>query len=206
MYTYEQVKKAYSSKGYVFFGEKQFDLNIFGVRSPNRNQAIDSFDDKLGCAYIDLNGKPAVKIWKATTDPGLTHMQRPTFQAAIERGTAILCEGQYRAAYRVGYHGSGNWRHRALIQVGPVRIYRDKNRDTILDVDGVPITKGNFGINIHAASLWRAEGKIGLYSAGCQVIQEPKDYFDLMDLCKRQESMGLGSSFTYTLFLESEIA
>lgn len=131
------------------------------------------------------------------------HLTRPKFAAAIKDGTAILKTGQYRGAYQLGRHGSGAWQHDALIQVKPVTIYRDANRDAILDTD-VKETTGLYGINIHAASLWQDLDRIGEYSAGCQVLRRAIDLAKLVDLCRQQiRHIGV-NSFTYTLLDESD--
>ena len=199
------LKKVYKAKGYAYFDSGNYNLNIFGIRSANRDQTEDKFDDILGVAYIDSVGKETLSTYAATTDPGLNHLVNPKFREAIKNGTAILKEGQYRAAYKLGHHGAGRWIHKALIQVRPVTCYRDANRDVILDTSGKE-SSGLYGINIHAASLLNALDKIGDYSAGCQVIKHSTHLSELVQLCRRQELEGLGSTFTYTLFDESDFA
>ena len=46
-----------------------------------------------------------------------------------------MAEGQWRACWTLGIMGSGNWKHPALIQVGEIGIYRDTNRDAIMNMD-----------------------------------------------------------------------
>jgi len=204
-FTTNDLKKAYAAKGYAYFAGGNYNLNIFGIRSAKRDQSCDKFDDLLGVSYVDAVGKEVLVLYAATTDPGLEHLVNPQFREAIKNGTAILKEGQYRAAYQLGWHGSGRWRHHALIQVRPVTCYRDANRDSILDTSGKEST-GLYGINIHAASLLKVLDKIGAYSAGCQVIRHSAHMQDLAQLCRRQAIEGLGSSFTYTLFDEEDFA
>lgn len=198
---YEAVRALYERRDFAFF-EGAYNLNIFGVRAANRDQAGDCFDDLIGVAYTDDDSARTVAVFPATTDPGVTHMTDPVFAAAKANGTAILKEGQYRSAYVLGMHGRGNWRHRALQQVRPVVVYRDNNRDTQLDMISYATSEGLFGINIHGASLWGEAERIGAYSAGCQVIKKGDDLRRLTTLCGRQIELRGWNSFTYTLFLQ----
>ena len=59
----------------------------------------------------------------------------------------------------------------------------------------------NFGINIHRASL-KNDGvtpEVGVWSAGCQVWQDVRDFQRMLELCYIQkETLGY-ETFTYTL-------
>lgn len=193
-------------KGYVFFDDGIYNLNLFGVRSANREQAADRFDDVIGVAYKSREDGWLLEAFEATVDPGVAHMTQPVFDAAIKDGTAILAPGQYRGVYQLGTHGRGNWRHEALQQVRPIKIYRDRNRDTTLDMLSYATTDGLYGINLHAASLWRDVEHIGRYSAGCQVVRRPEDFRRLIALCKKQYRHRGWNTFTYTLLDEKDIA
>jgi hypothetical protein len=198
-----QIAAAYKAEKYAWF-TKPHDLNVFGVRSANRDQTADRFDDLIGCAWNDGTGLQ-VRTWAATTDPGLTHLVAPQFDEAKRNGTAILKAGQYRRSHALGFHGTGAWRHEALVQIGPVAIHRDADRDAKLNTKAAT-TSGLYGINIHAASLWRRLDKIGAYSAGCQVFQDHRHLAELIALVRRQQSAGLGAAITYTLFDEADFS
>ena len=199
-----QLLAAYRRLNYVVFDSGPHDLNIFGIRSRGRDQSGDAFDDLIGF-FRFVHGQPVALFFPATTDPGLSALRDPSFPEAIRNGTAILKEGQYRSAYRIGLHGMGKWRHQALVQVRPVTIYRDANRDAVLNTEGVPESMGLFGINIHAASLWNDVARIGNYSSGCQVLQKSRDLRRLIEACGLQVNAGLGSLFTYTLLNEEQL-
>lgn len=202
---YDQIKEAYENLGYKFF-TGDHNLNLFGIRSPNRNQTFDSFDDLIGVAYTDEDNEKIVKIWTATTDPGYLELTDPSFKAAQLNGTAVLKKGQHLGCYRLGLHGSGNWQHLALRQIKPMPLYRDNNRDAILDLnDETKLVVELAGINLHAASKIKDLLKIGRYSAGCQVIQNFEEHQNLMKLVQIQDSKGYGDIISYTLFNQDEI-
>lgn len=202
--TYNKLQKIFKNKGYIWFTNIN-DLNIFGIRNNTNNDQIkDSFNDWIGVAWIDKNGEKNIKVFKATTDPGLKELQDPSFSAAQKDGTAILAEGQYRSAYKLGYHGRGNWQHPALVQVGKVYLYRDNNKDSKLDY----INKQEAlytGINIHASSLWKETQFIGRYSAGCQVFANGNEYYEFIRIVQLQPASGLGDIYTYTLINLSDL-
>lgn len=201
--TYEKVQRVFAKKQYKFF-TGVYDLNIFGIRSNTRDHSKDAFDDLICVAYVNGKNEPVLKTYKGTTDPGLKELLDPSFYAAKVDGTAILFPNQYPQVYKFGTHGTGNYKHSALQQVGPITVYRDSDRNTILNLEGSKKTTGFYGINLHAASLWEDLTSIGRYSAGCQVVRSAKDHKELMDLCIKQIQQGLGDRFTYTLLNEND--
>lgn len=205
--TFDKIKQVCEAKNYWFPKQSSnYDMFVFGVRSFNLNQTSDSFNDVLGIAYY-VGTKSVLILCSGTTDPGKSELTNPSFIAAQQEGTAIVKEGQYRRAYKYGYHGIGNWRHKALIQVAPITIYRDRNGDTTLDIGKeVKTTTGLYGINIHGSTLWdNTELKeIGRYSAGCQVFNKANEYKQFMQTCEYQIKAGLGDTFSYTLFNEHD--
>jgi len=193
------LKTQCKAKGYNFFERGSYNLNLIGIRSNERS--CNSFDDVMCVAYKE-NDKWQLKQYQITTDPGLWELQKPSFVNAQENGTAIMACGQYTSSYALGYHGSGTWRHKALIQVGQIGIYRDKNKDSILDIGGRKEI-GYFGINIHASSLSVKQPLVQNWSAGCQVFANPVEYNEFVVLLEKSVSLW-GNKFTYTLFNESD--
>lgn len=110
------------------------------------------------------------------------------------KGTAILKEGQYLNAYKIGYHKGKP----ALIQSRPVTVYRDKNRDEFFDLNKEET--GMFGIDIHRAGPF--SHLVNSWSAGCQVFQKESDFEFFMTLCEATQKICNGL-FTYTLIEES---
>ena len=137
----EKLRQVFDTKGYVFFEKGDYNLNIVGVR--NQSGSADRFDDYL-CVVYKVDEEWVIDSWAATTEPGTSILQRPI----VKGGTAILVPDQYRGVYKIDTHG-GKRRYTALCQrLGPVKIWRDNNRDRTPDHNG-PIQEGSFGINIH---------------------------------------------------------
>lgn len=206
--SYVDLKNIFSQKNYVFFTEGYFNLNIFGIRSIGSQS--NKFDDFIGCAYMDKNGKAQVEIYPATTDPGNYYLKNPL----NKKGTLIMVPGQYRSAYKYGVHGrSGNFPYEALEQVGIMTYVRDNNRDLVINTDLYEDPKlfernkitGVYKTNIHRASKWKVVRLVERYSAGCQVIQDPHDFDRLMELATNQIKYGNGEYYTYTLLTEEDI-
>jgi hypothetical protein len=77
-------------------------------------------------------------------------------------------------------------KYTALTQCRPVQVYRDNNRDEIIDMQEDSIYEGIFGINIHRAHSQFEVQTVGKYSAGCQVIQRSSDFDVLINACEKQ--------------------
>lgn len=200
----EQVKEAMNRLNYKIFdgidsrgAKRNYDLNIFGVRSANIRAG--KFDDWLGVFWMNWDkNKWEYYVWKATTDPGIYYLKNPM----NVRGTAILVEGQYRSSHRIGLHKN---KYTALVQAGTVRVYRDSNKDDILDMDPDSIQQGAFDINIHRANAYKASSSVDKWSAGCQVIADPGNFAKLMDICSEAAEMW-GLYFSYTLLTEEQLS
>jgi len=178
------------SLGHRVVWRGDYHLNLFGIRNPEANS--NSFDDTLGVAYT-VNGKWRVHYWPGTTDPGFFHRENPSKVS----GVAALVEDQYIDTWMIDLHAG---KYEALCQRGnTVRVYRDDNRDTILDLDKDTIEEGWFGINIHRSSISGQSSEVGKWSAGCQVHATLDGFNQKMALATKQlEHLGL-DRFTYTL-------
>lgn len=176
------------SKKYKIY-TRPFELNIVGVRSdtviPNR------FDDTINVFFRNNQNKWVHYLFQATTDPGTYWLQNPM----NPQGTAILRQGQYRGAYQIGLHRG---QYYALVQIAPVTVLRDYDRDAILDfMNGKPDT-GLFGINIHRASVDGKVLTVDKNSAGCQVFANVNEFNTFMQLCEVHRQH-YGNIFTYSL-------
>ena len=179
----------FDTKGYKL-NTRPFELNIVGVRS---NSVIpNSFDDLLYVFWKDDNGDWDGKYFSVTTDAGTFWLQSPMNKL----GTSLLKQGQYKDAYAVGLHKG---QYKALVQVKPVTVILDYNRDAILDFNNWESKTGLFGINIHQAGTSSEE--VGKWSAGCQVFQTQKDFNEFMKLVDKDRNL-YGNTFTYTLIDE----
>ena len=193
--SYDNIKKLYKKKKYKFC-DGTYNLNIFGIR--DKTFAEDTFNDYIGVAYENDLCQFKVDLYPGTTDPGVHCLRNPL----NKNGTIIMLEGQYRGYYKIGIHNRSKPvnSYSSLEQCGAMEYVRDNNKDNVLDIDPSKKIKGVFKTNLHRASKYRVLRYIGLYSAGCQVIQDPKHFDALMDTAKRQVSLGWGDKFSYTLF------
>ena len=99
---------------------------------------------------------------------------------------------------------NGRFAHEALCQRGgKVQVWRDNNRDNILNHEPETDEEGWFGINIHRSKSSVAADYVGSYSAGCQVFKNSTDYKLFLDVIKRAKSL-YGNSFSYTLLEETD--
>lgn len=191
--TYASIKKAVKSKGHAFFESGNYNVNLIGVRGSTRTAG--KWDDKFYLLYKENGKEKMLSFGNFTTDPGTYYLQHPM----NPKGCAILVPGQYKGAYKIGLH---NGKYEALVETGgPVSVYRDNNKNTVLDMSNKTIQRGNFGINIHHGGN---SSTIGKYSAGCQVFKNPADLQTLLNVCKKSRNL-YGNSFTYTLLNASDI-
>lgn len=183
--TYQGLKDYLKSLNYTF-DERVCGLNIIGIRTSLN--ATNLWDDTLVLAYINNKREPVVKVFNNfTTDPGYYFLKTKLLNP---KGCAILCEGQHVKMFTVGKH---NNKYEALVQYTPVKVYRDSNKDNILDTN--LIDKGMFGINLH-----HGYGSTLVFnnSAGCQVLKNPSDLTTVLTAAKLHEAV-YGKGINYTL-------
>lgn len=184
-------------KGYAFFTNGLYNLNIIGVRKDNNKKITNLYDDILLVMYKTTRGWQK-KLYNITTEPGEYYMRKKLLN---QKGTAILVPGQYRSTWEIGKH---NGKYKALVQCKPVKVYRDGNKDMIYDMYPETINEGLFGINIHRSNEAYTRKTIDMYSAGCQVFNNPDDFQSFLTLCDEQAKR-YGNKFTYTLIDEKDL-
>ncbi len=183
-----RIKAILKQSGYVL-NTKPYQLNIVGLRNKSTN--ANRFDDEIHVFFTKQDGKWDYYIYPVTTDPGTFWLNNPTY----EEGTAILAQGQYKDSYAIGKHKG---LYTALVQILPVTVIRDYDRDAILDFYNGTKQTGNFGINIHRAESVGETKFINKYSAGCQVFQRADDFEKFIQMCEQHKKL-YGNTFTYTL-------
>src|SRR5436190_18848408 len=146
---------------------RPYELNIIGIR--NQSTVPNRFDDEIHVFFKNGNKQWVHYIFPATTDPGTYWLENPLNQ----QGTAILAQGQYKDSYQVGLHRG---KYYALVQVKPVTILRDYDRNAVLDFNNGKPETGLFGINIHHASENGTTKIVDRFSAGCQVFASVNDF------------------------------
>ena len=194
MYTREQIEKAVKAKGYKYFENGEFNVNVIGIRNTAPGKKVTNlFDDWISISYKE-GGVWKFFIWAATTDPGTKGVKE--FHNA--GGVARLVPGQYPGSHHVGLHQG---KYEALKQKANVKVYRDANKDMVYDE--TKITEGVYGINIHHAGA--DSTYVENWSEGCSVFKKIKDFDAFMVICKKAAALQ-GNSFTYTLIESKDIA
>jgi hypothetical protein len=191
-----KILKKLKEMNFKIFTQGSYNINIIGIRTPSR--VANAFDDFIYVVYKDDDNNWVEKKYRCTTQPGTYWLNNPSRVS----GTAILVgNAQYRGVYKLALHQG---KYKALCQRGgPVKVYRDSNRDNILDQEPETVTSGYFGINIHRATSSGESVHVNKWSAGCQVIANSEDYKEFIWLCEKSAEL-YGNSFTYTLLEETE--
>lgn len=188
MLRFDDVHDEMRRLGYRVYVLGDYNVNLFALRAPST--VPNSFDDRIGVTYrIGANWR--METFSCTTDPGLYYLKEPQ---RVD-GTAILVPGQYRSMYEIGMH-KGQYRAITQRDDRPVKVWRDRNRDGVLDRSG-PVHDA-YGINIHRASASWASPSVDRWSAGCTVVQDPRHFERLLWLVS-QSTLRYGRYVTYTL-------
>jgi len=124
--TLETLKAAILKLNYKWFTDRP---NLIGIRTTLN--VPDVFNDIL-CLVYPENGKEVLKIYPITTDPGVYYQKN----LLNTKGCAVMEPGQYEKAYAIGFH-QNKTDHRALIQVGPINVARDNDKDGIAETEGM---------------------------------------------------------------------
>lgn len=188
------VKAMIASKGFKTFTDEGVP-NIVGIR----NAALQSngYNDKCWVWWTE-GGQEVVHNYTITTHPGFYYLQHPI---AGSYGTAILVPGQYIKCWELGMHRGKQF---ALCQrAGEVKVYRDANMDTVLDMLPSTIVSGFFGIDLHHGSILDTD-IVERYSAGCQVWRYHEPHVDLMLKFKTLSFRNNFTRFSYTLINQSD--
>lgn len=191
--TLQRIKNTVLSLGYHWFEDQP---NLIGLRS--NLDLPDIFNDFMFLIYKDDSGTEVMKTYQITTDPGVYWLNNPM----NINGTAVLKPGQYMKSHSIGFHQNKK-DHRALVQTGKLSVYRDKDKDSLAEATDF-IDTGLFGVNLHGANKATKTGKIGKYSAGCQVFQNWIEKEEFIDIVENFKDMN-DNKFTYTLLKENQI-
>lgn len=183
MYAIEDLKRRYKELGFTWLT-----FNIIGVRS--KAHIPDKFQDLVYVVWGE-----AIYCFTATTIPGVHWLQKPM----NKNGTAIvMADRQYLNSHALGLHKG----KKALVQVGDLMVYRDGDGDNLAEFIGEPsIASPECRIDIHGTGPSVVSVLIGAWSAGCQVINNPKEYEAFIGLCEKY----VEKKFTYTLLNEFDV-
>jgi hypothetical protein len=194
LFTPDKIVEVFKKKNYILF-EDPYRLNLFGIR--NKETQSNTFNDLIGMVYKDYGGSWNTHLYMATTDPGKYWLQNPM----NVNGTAIVVPGQYIDVFTFGTHKST---YKCLVQCAKIKVYRDNDKDDILDFDPITVQSGIFAIQMHRASDSHTSIQVDKWSAGCQVIASPIDFADLMEMTENWHAPMYGNKFNYTLFKEED--
>jgi hypothetical protein len=157
-------------------------------------------DDVFNDTYY-LNIDNDVWYWQCTCNPG-KHCTETR-----QGGAAHLVYGFQPDIWCLETHMKSNpgFAHLALcsrpeFKCKPTTIWRDVNKNYIQEKTE-PIQTGFFGINCHRASINSVISKIGLYSEGCIVTPDFKDFSFLITTLKKQPEVIANSHFTFGFLL-----
>lgn len=191
----DHLPKLILSHGLDLFSrhDKRFNLNIINIRS--RETKAGKFDD-VQVVFWFWKGKLEWKKYDVTTDPGVPYLLKPLNKA----GAAIVKPGQYLGVWQIGKHKG---KYDALVQSRSISVMRDNNRDYRIDSRPDFYMTGMYGINCHRASKYGLAERVGWYSAGCCVHQDPQMYEQFIKICK-EAAMNWGNSFTATWLTERD--
>lgn len=182
----KDIQSRLSKLGYKFYSNGDYNLNIIGIRCGN--SSTNRFTDELHLIY-KVKGVWKHDVFKITTKPGLNSLVDPV----NVKGCSILVPGQYPQSHKLGLHKG---KYTALVQAKLLKVYRDNNKDKIIDLNPESIDQGIFGINIHKSGS--DSTLVNNWSAGCQVFKRETDFNRFINICKKSAEL-YGNSFTYTL-------
>ena len=165
-----------------------YNLNLTAWRNPEHKK--NEFNCYFSYAYKYRNHW-IFKSYKCTTYPGDYYLRNPL----NKKGTLIITEGFYKKGYRLGLHKG---QYEALVQVRPITVYRDNNKDSEVDLKPQTKENGYFGANIHRAKISGRTEFVNKWSAGCIVFQDIREYLEFIEICKQAEHF-YGDTFSLSV-------
>ncbi|MEA5506027.1 peptidoglycan-binding domain-containing protein [Halotia wernerae UHCC 0503] len=185
------VKYMLAENYQVFTAPKEY--NIVYIEGMNGNWSLNSdasnqFNDRRIVIEV-VDGVPKiVDHWQATSEPGAYY----TYNPMNPEGAARIKFGQYKA-WAVGMHGNAD-RHEALVQVRPITVYRDFNKDFQRTGDKTDI--GFFYVNQH----WGYDAPsndIKNASAGCLVGRMRQGHREFMAIIKQDRRYVANNDYVF---------
>lgn len=193
------LKKLYDDEPKAKWNDQ---VNIMGFRD-ERNMSTDVWNDIIVVCIKDIM-EWKIYVYISTCDPSAywSSNKNRRKRGWSTHGAAHMDYGFQKDIWMVGTHRG----YLALAQWGAtVRIWRDanedfKNNDEKYMRDHSISNIGFYGINLHHGNNAK---KIGLYSAGCQVIQSKKEQKKLMKNIKANEKYKKNKKAKYGYLLKN---
>lgn len=205
----EEIRNVILSKGYAFFENGDYNLNIIAVRE---DDVFDNkFSDTLYVIY-KVSGKWIIKTFPWTTLAGLYGKggEKQPYTASEtgteEGGVAIILEGQYRGAFKYVPNG---WKYpfqRYLQQVKGLNYLRDNDKNGIISREtAIGRDNKNYMTHLHSMSPKGTGGASMLvsypgyspWSAGCNGCPNV-EFEQFLGIVEKAVPLW-GNVFTYTL-------
>lgn len=188
----ETIHEVMKDQGMIVF-EKPFDVTLGGIRT--KDNASNKFNDWIFASFFTKRGGIVSVIVEGTTDAGLYYRENPM---QID-GTAIIQHGvQHRSAFTYMEKG-GHRGQEAFRQTGPMKYWRDANRNKYLEFEGETIVD-IFNTNGH--DMGTLGENVDKWSAACWgAIEENMDLLYLV--AKIQIAHGHGNKFSFAMLHEN---
>jgi hypothetical protein len=171
----------------IFYVQGMFPNGILNDNAPNQ------FNDSR--FLVEVNPTPRlVGAWSASIEPGNHYTKQPI----NAKGAAqIEVPGHYKA-WRIGKHKG---RELALVQVVPIDIIRDFNRNSKVD-QGDKKEHSQIGANQHSAS---DQQFVDAASAGCPVGRTSKGHMEFMSFLQKDVDYQRDKNFIFpTTFITAK--
>ncbi len=169
------------------------EYNIVYLEGVNEDWTLNSdtpnqFNDRRIVIEIEDGVPKIVNHWQATTEPG----SRYTYNPMNPGGAARIKFGQYKA-WSVGIHGNSE-PHEALIQVAPITVHRDFNKD--FQRTGDKLDTGIFLVNQHYG-YDAPVNDIKNASAGCLVGRRRDGHREFMAIIKQDRRYQANKNYVF---------
>ncbi|MGB3759073.1 MAG: hypothetical protein WBA07_22280 [Rivularia sp. (in: cyanobacteria)] len=171
----------------IFYVQGMFPSGVQNDNKPNQ------FNDSR--FLVEVNPTPRlVGAWEASIEPGNHYTHQPMNALGAAQ---IEVPGQYRA-WRIGKHKG---REIALVQVAPVNIIRDFNRNSKVD-KGDKKEYSIIGVNQHSGSDQKF---VDNASAGCPVGRTIKGHKEFMNYLHKDVDYQADDNFIFsTAFIQAK--
>jgi hypothetical protein len=141
----------------------------------------EEFDNKASDFLLYVQNQEIKEVLPCTTRAGNYWVYNPITYGGIT-GTAVMCDGFYPKVWEGALTKRfGIYSLPELVQVRPVKVYRDGNKDKKIDRTNIQI--GMFGINLHQQGWAFA---VDNWSAGCFTVP----YWHWQNFCNKYFEIG----------------
>ena len=186
------IAKYYKLQGW-YFSRNSSEINICYLEGANADgrqntDAPNEWNDRRIIWSVRAGIPTTLGNWQASCEPGWWHTLNPM----NPDGCARIKNPAHFRAWRIGFHG-GAKPHPALVQVAPVEIFRDSNKD--MSRTGDRLHQGLFGINQHWGYGMQFVDRA---SAGCMAAPDWEGHLEFIAACKSDRRYKLNPAYTFS--------